>query len=64
MCEYGGYLNLPNEEWACKIMVNILINSGININMNENKKDDLIKALNIYQAYSNAIKEGVDSNEA
>lgn len=45
-------------------MVNLLINSGIDINMNENKKEDLLYALNIYQAYGTAQKEGEESNEA
>lgn len=28
MLDYGCFLNLPNEEWACKVMVNIITNTG------------------------------------
>ena len=35
----GAYLGLPNEEWAVRIMVNLLINLGLDDKMNENKRD-------------------------
>ncbi len=44
----GAYLGLPNEEWAVRIMVNLLINLGIDDKMNEHKRDELIQAQNLY----------------
>lgn len=38
----GAYLNLPNEEWACKIMINILFNSGIVENVEGSKKEEFL----------------------
>ena len=38
----GAYLNLPNDEWACKIMTNILFSSGIEENVDENKKEEFM----------------------
>jgi hypothetical protein len=38
----GAFLNLPNEEWACKIMINILFSSGIDENVDGNKKEEFI----------------------
>ena len=47
MVEMGCYLNLPNEEWACKIMVNVINNSGF-----EGVKEELthkyVEALKVY----------------
>jgi len=42
--DQGCYLNLPNEEWSCKIMTNLLINHGVDPSVDEKKKDDLIQA--------------------
>lgn len=64
MLENGAYLQMPNEDWACKIMVNILVNSGIDANMNESKKEELLHGLSLYSAYSQAMKEGEESGEA
>lgn len=44
LLDFGCYLNLPNEEWACKIMINLLINHGVDLNMDEKKKEDLLAA--------------------
>lgn len=44
----GAYLGLPNEEWAVRIMVNLLINLGLDDQMNEHKRDELIQAQNLY----------------
>lgn len=44
MFEYGCYLNLPNEEWSMKIMINLLINHDVDVNMNEEKKESLLQA--------------------
>jgi len=35
-------MNLPNEEWAIKIMVNLLINQGIDLSITEKRRDELI----------------------
>ncbi|CDW88324.1 UNKNOWN [Stylonychia lemnae] len=51
LLESGVYLNLPNEEWACKIMTNLLINHGIESNMDEKKKDDLVQATQYYSLH-------------
>ncbi len=42
LAECNTYLNLPNEEWACKIMTNMLLNLGIDMNITEQQKDDII----------------------
>ena len=54
----GSYLGLPNEEWAVRIMVNLLINLGIDDKMNEHKRDELIQAQNLYIK----ISKGEDLN--
>ena len=54
----GAYLGLPNEEWAVRIMVNLLINLGIDDKMNEHKRDELIQAQNLYIK----ISKGEDLN--
>jgi hypothetical protein len=56
MLENGAYLKLVNEEWAIKIMINLLLNSGIDdkIAVDEQKKGDLINAQNIYSSYAKA----------
>jgi hypothetical protein len=64
MLENGAYLKLSNEDWSIKIMVNLLVNSGIDEKMDETKKSDLLNAQSIYQQYSKVSKEGDDSEEA
>jgi hypothetical protein len=54
----GCYLGLPNEEWAIKIMVNLLNNMGIDESMNEHKRDELIQAQSLYVK----IAKGEDLN--
>ncbi len=44
LLDCGFYLNLPNEEWALKIMTNLLINHGIDSSINEKRKDEWIQA--------------------
>jgi len=39
---------MPNEEWACKIMTNLLMNCGIENNMDDKRKDDLVIATQYY----------------
>ena len=48
MLESNGYLRLNNEEWSIKIMINILVNSGIDEKMDEQKKSDLLQAQAIF----------------
>ena len=38
-----AYLNLPNEEWAVKIMTNLLTNQGVYENLDAQKREDLIQ---------------------
>ena len=57
-------MNLPNEDWAVKIMVNLLINQGVDEAMDDKKKDDLIQASNIYSLHSTASKGNADTPEA
>jgi hypothetical protein len=46
MLENGCFINMPNEEWACKVMINILTNYGFETD--ENKRPKYIHAMNIY----------------
>lgn len=48
MVDLGCYLNLPNEEWACRVMINIIANTGFE-EVDETSKNSLIEALNLYQ---------------
>ena len=51
LLEAGSYLNLPNEEWSVKIMLNLLVNMGILNNSDEKKRDQLIYAQNVYMGH-------------
>jgi len=52
--EHQVFLGLPNEEWAVKIMVNLLSNHlG---KQDERLKDLLIKGQNLYVLYGVAVK--------
>ena len=42
LLQNGCYLGLPNEEWAVKIMVNLLINQGVDETIDEKKREDYI----------------------
>lgn len=42
LLENGAYLRMPNEEWSIKIMVHLLLNSGIVLDVSETLKTDLI----------------------
>ena len=64
LAEVGAYMNLPNEEWSIKIMLNLILNLGIDNTIDEKKKDELIQAQNIYNLYTLATKNGPDSSEA
>ena len=35
MVEAAVYMGMPNEEWAVKIMVNVLLNTGADTGMDE-----------------------------
>ena len=60
LISFGSYLGLPNEEWAVKIMVNLLINMGVDENMNEHKRDEYIQAQTLYVK----LAKGEDLNGA
>lgn len=51
LADCNTYLNMPNEEWACKIMTNMLLNLSIDSNINEQIKDDLIQGMQIYSQH-------------
>ena len=60
-----AYLNLPNEEWAVKIMTNLLTNQGVYENLDAQKREDLIQGQAAYSLHSLAFKIGsADSAEA
>ena len=44
LIDCGCYMNLPNEEWAIKIMTNLLINHGVDPTVDDKIKEDLILA--------------------
>ena len=44
MLENQVYMQMPNEEWSVKIMINILINCGVDTKMDEDKKQSLLSA--------------------
>jgi hypothetical protein len=58
LLENGAYLNLPNEEWAIKIMSNLLINQGIYESLDANKREDLIQGQAAYNLHSISAKLG------
>eukprot|EP00347_Sterkiella_histriomuscorum_P011179 403373446 len=61
LLENGTYLYLPNEEWASKIMINLLQNHTTEVD--DNKKDQLIQASQYYSIYSNANSGQLEDQE-
>lgn len=63
LLQNGAYLNLPNEEWAVKIMTNLLVNQGVYESLDAQKREDLIQGQAAYVLNSLAAKLG-ESPEA
>jgi hypothetical protein len=54
----GAYLNLPNEDWAVKIMTNLLTNQGVYDSLDAKKREDLVQGQAAYALHSLASKIG------
>ena len=48
MIEQGSYLNMPNEEWAVRIMINLLINQGLLPYLDEKRREEYLMLQNAY----------------
>lgn len=64
MLQNGAYLGLPNEEWAVKVMVNLLINQGICEDLDAKKREEIIQGQSAYMLHATAAKVGNESQEA
>jgi hypothetical protein len=48
LLQNGAYLNLPTEDWAVKIMTNLLINQGVYETLDAKKREDIVQGLAAY----------------
>jgi hypothetical protein len=52
LLQNGAYLNLPNEDWAVKIMTNLLTNQGVYDSLDAKKREDLVQGQAAYSLHS------------